>query len=372
MVTVCLLARATRSVQCAQPCDIATVQTADNGVAPACVDLQCVCSATGYTYYDATADGLNAIQPSGCYPSSGPTAGADAPAGAEVTRSAVLMAVRFTEMTLDQVTPAFERALCSVATARISAVLTAGGAAPVPLGCTVTTRSGSVIAEATVVMPESATAAAIAVAVADIASNAGADIAGDAVLGLLGAFDAPTAAAMSVTVVPVDIAPVVADDVSLAPPAGLLARREGAPVTLEVTFTQTASNGVVSTVNVTGFAADDVEASAQPRTGGALPMVAEVAQLSPARYRLRVQPQAAAWPQEALQSCEDWTVSVRVAAGAAVGAQGDVSRASATAQLLWRPALDTVCDAEGDSDGGLNVRCLPLYHPNLCGWIDLL
>eukprot|EP00892_Ulva_mutabilis_P008257 jgi/Ulvmu1/5803/UM025_0058.1 len=333
-------------------------KAADNGVAPSCVDLECVCTAEGYTYYDATSDGLNATQPSGCYvpyPSPGTS---EPPAANTVTRSAVLMTVRFTEMTLNQASTSFERALCDVATARISAVLESVTAVPEPLGCSVATRSGSVIAEATVVMPASASVAAMVAAANDLSSNVGADITANAVLGVLGAFDAPTAMMTTVVVVPVVVLPVIADGVSLTAPAGMLARREGAPVTLDVTFTQTPISGLVSTVDVTGFAADDVEASAQAPDGESLPLAATVVEVSPARYQLRLDALAAVWPPEALQNCDDWTVSVGVVERAAVSANGETSTMSATAQLMWRPALDDVCDSKDDSDGGINGALL--------------
>lgn len=361
----------------------AGLQTAEaNGITPSCIDQQCVCTDSGYTYYDATADFLNATRPSGCYVPSPPPypAGVPYPPPSATTgppspgslppesRLAVLLSVRFTEMAMDEVTAAFERALCDVTTARILAALSAipdSAAPPEHLGCDVVSRAGSVIADATVIMPSASTSAVISATTADLTANIGADISGDALLGTLGMFDPPTSSSYTLTVSPVNVVPVIADMPTLEQAEGMLEWRVGSPITLVVTFTVT-EGGSTRNESVSGFSVNDVVASAESPNGMSLVLSATaVVEMEPSWYRLQLEPQVAAWPEEALRSCDDWIVTVRVVERAAVNSAGDMSLPSATVQLMWRPALDSICAQK--SDDSFNVRTsLLTFRTLLC------
>lgn len=360
----------------------AAVQTAaDNGVAPTCVDATCACpTSTGnYTYYDATQDGLNATRSSGCYisdeasPSTDPISTADPPAASPdgtgnvpavtISRRTVLATVRFTEMTLAQVTDEFKDALCGISVARIAAVMAAGGAGDVLLSCSVTVRSGSVIATAQVIVPDDTDAAVNQAALAadaadDLTANMRSSIEQDGVLGQFGAFDVLPASIGTVNVAAVSVTPVIADDVGVLLTGDKLKAREGGTVDLKVTFSQFLEvTQVSSAVSVTGFTAADVVASVTTIPGARLLAVeVSIIQESGSWYTVRLQPNATQWSEADIRSCEYWKLSVAIGSGAAVTSNGDVSRASDIAVLSWRPAPDAVCDEEGDSDGGVKVR----------------
>lgn len=320
----------------------------------------CVCPSDTPEYYDATTDGLNATRASGCYAAaSSPSTAADgsamAPSGV-TTRQAVMVTVRFVDMALEDVTAEFKGALCDVAVARVAAVMSANGAGDVLLGCSVTTESGSVIASARVIVPAGVTGDAVAAAAADVVANLAQDIQANAVLDAFGAFDPPSASVVSVDVVAVDIVPVISDAVALQPTGDMLAQREGAPVEVEVTFTQTLPNGTTTTMDVTGFASEDVVASVTTIPDArVLALTVSVARVSGSWYRLQLAPDESTWGEADVRSCAYWTLAVGIVEGAAVSADGDVSQASAAATLGWRPALDGVCDVDTDVDRGIKV-----------------
>lgn len=277
-------------------------------------------------------------------------------------------------MTLAQVTAEFENALCDISVARIAAVMAAGGAGDVLLSCAVTVRSGSVIASALVIVPEdTSTGAAVdraalaTAAAADLTTNMRAAIEQDSVLGQFGAFDVLPASAGTVNVAAVTVTPVIADDVGVQPPGYMMKAREGGTVDVKVTFTQTlVADGVSSAVSVTGFTAADVVANVTTIPGSRVLAVAvNVTQASGSWYTMRLEPNATEWSEADIRSCESWRLSVAISAGAAVTENGDVSRPSEPVTLSWRPALDTVCDEEGDSDGGVKVR-LGSVHELCC------
>lgn len=263
-------------------------------------------------------------------------------------------------MTIDQVTKQFEVELCSVTLARIRAAVDGGSAAsPSPMSCTVAVRAGSVIAESTVVLPAATAAAAISAAVSDLSANVAQDIRNSTVLATFGPIDPPVVAAATVDRVPADVAPVVSDLPTLQPPAAPLALKTGAILVLDVVFVLNGTNaGSVerSRAAVTGFEADDVTVVAHHADGTILPMTVAVEAVPTDRYRVTIRQDLDGWPLESRASCDLWTLTVTVLAGAALTGEGDATRASSPTVVPWRPGSDDAC-GEVDPDRGI-VRSL--------------
>lgn len=363
------------------------MQTADNGVQPSCIDGQCTCDAA-FVYYDAIAE-AEATKPSGCYEDVSPTIpGPDTTPGEDpevspspsplmpngtsppptsppgtVSRPAITVEVRFPDMFLNQTTDEFEAALCDVPKARIRTVLDSGKSGdPTPLFCDVSTRSGSVIADITILLPASVEAAAIVDAVSDLSTNLEQDISDSPVLAAFLPIDPPQVASGMVDRTPVDVTPVVSDMPTLVAPSGPLAAQAGPTVTLEAVFVLYAPDGDTvdrSRVAVTGFTADDVITTSEHDNGTVLPMNVTVQAMPNDWYRLTIGQDLDGWPLESRDSCDTWTLTVTVPAGAALtNDTGDSTGASTATVVPWRPGGVEIC-GEIDADKG-NVRAYRL------------
>lgn len=259
-------------------------------------------------------------------------------------------------MTMDQVTQQFKDELCNVTVARIRMALDGSSAAnPSPLSCSVAVRVGSVIAASTVVLPAATAPASISAAVSSLSANVAQDITSSAVLAAFGPIDPPDVAAGTVDRVPDDVAPVVSDIPTIQPPTASLALQTGAAVELDAVFvlTSTVQGTIVkSRAAVTGFTADDVAVVAQHDDGTVLPMTVAVEVVPNDWYRLTIRQDLDGWPLETRDSCDVWTLTVTVPAGAALTDEGDATGASSPTAVPWRPGSDDVC-GEIDKDKGI-------------------
>ena len=331
------------------------MQVPADGMAASCVASKCVCKDPKYTYVPAAAWG--GTHRPGCYLLPAPHALID--------RGYVEASIYFAGISLDEMDTRFKRAVRVTARGIVAAAVGAQDAAKVPLGCSFNQVGvdSSVYVTIKLVLPPlpqwTTELPSIATALDE---SLAAKIASDAILGGMGAVEVHGVQVATEGAVVMNIYPLVSDtavESQVPPMGGALPPQAGPMLSLDVTFVVANTDGGFAVVNVSGFAADAVDAVAT-RRGAVMPLQVGLEQVAAEAFRVTAAPDAT-WSEEQRRSCDVWDVTVSIAYEGAELARtlgGDGARtawrnATGPVSVAWRPGTaGCPADSGGVDDMG--------------------